>query len=132
MTETTAKPEGRTPGQVLHESLRESAPAAFGYPIGGFATWEQIPQLQRDRLENAARDVTVIERKRIKGLFDQWITITMSEPNAHPPEAWIAAFADLIRDKPQFKLSESDPEAREEAEFLADAATLDTDFRDDR
>lgn len=40
------------------------------------------------------------ERERIKGLFDEWITLIMSEPNSHPPEAWIAGFADLIGDKP--------------------------------
>jgi hypothetical protein len=64
----------------------------------------------------AARDLDAAaktaERARIKGLFDQWITITMSEPNSHPPEAWIAAFADLICDKPQFRLAD-EPAAEE-------------------
>lgn len=50
------------------------------------------------------------ERERIKGLFDRWITIIMSEPNSHPPEAWKIAFADLVSDEPQFPIAGAAPD----------------------
>ena len=99
---------GKTPGQVLHESLQRSASAESGIPIGQYARWDEIRQPRRDRMEDAARDVAAAERERIKGLFGEWITIAMSEPNSHPPEAWIAGFARLIGDKPQFKFADDD------------------------
>jgi len=52
----------------------------------------------------AVQRATVAERERIRALFDTWITIAMSEPSSHPPEAWKIAFADLISDEPQFAI----------------------------
>lgn len=58
-----------------------------------------------DRAEAALAGAAKAERERIRGLFDEWITLAMSEPNSHPPEAWKIAFADLIGDEPQFPLA---------------------------
>ncbi len=44
-----------TPGQALHESLRQSALATFGTATPEFATWNEVPQWQRDRLEDAGK-----------------------------------------------------------------------------
>jgi hypothetical protein len=57
MTDTSdTAPVVVTPGQALHDSLRSSATDTFGLLVSDFATWDQVPQWQRDRLENAARD----------------------------------------------------------------------------
>lgn len=48
---------GKTPGQVLHESLQRSASAESGIPLEQYARWDEILQRQRDRMEDVARDV---------------------------------------------------------------------------
>lgn len=58
----------------------------------------------------AAADGALAERKRIQGLFNDWIEILMAEPNSHPPAAWKAAFDDLIN-APQPAGPDSEPEA---------------------
>jgi hypothetical protein len=48
---------GKTPGQLIHESLCESAVAEFGMPIEAFQPWDQVRESQRTRLEAAAAAV---------------------------------------------------------------------------
>jgi hypothetical protein len=108
-------------GHVAEQAIRDVVAEKFGDTIKRIADEETRRNLAE--IENAVR---ANERNRIKGLFDEWITILMSEPNAHPPEAWIAAFADLISDKPQFKLAEVDPETPERAEFAAASLDIET------
>jgi hypothetical protein len=55
MTEQAAEPP--TLGQVLHDSLRDSAPAAFSRPVSDFATWDRLPPEKQERMEIAAADV---------------------------------------------------------------------------
>jgi len=57
-----------TPGQVLHDSLRASATATFGLLVSDFATWEQVPQWQRERMENAGQDVIAPFAERLSAL----------------------------------------------------------------
>jgi hypothetical protein len=61
------------------------------------------------RLAAPSDSPVAAERERIRALFDKWITIALAEPNAHSPEAWKVAFADLISDRPQFAIAGADP-----------------------
>lgn len=55
---------GPTPGQALHDSLRESAIATFGPAGSGYETWDQVPQWQRDRMEDAGK--AAVEAARLR------------------------------------------------------------------
>jgi hypothetical protein len=48
----------QTPGQAIHDSLRESALTTFGPATPEFITWAEVPQWQRDRLEDAGKAAT--------------------------------------------------------------------------
>jgi hypothetical protein len=62
LTQSEAGLEVATPGRVLLDSLRNSAVAEFGLAVEDFATWEQIPESQRIRMEAAAQDIIADDR----------------------------------------------------------------------
>lgn len=141
---------GKTPGQALHESLRESAGATFGLLVSDFATWDQVPGWQRDRLDSAARDViaayieanggdpvdaraVILEATGVPGYAE-----LLAERNrliAEKPR-WTERLGPVVAcDHPGHREADRNtagdvPEVREEADFLADAASLDTDQRE--
>ena len=47
----------RTPGQAMHDALRESAVIEFDLDIESFEKWEHVRPSQRNRLEAAAQAV---------------------------------------------------------------------------
>ena len=49
-----------TPGQALHDSLRESAVIEFDLDIESFESWDHIRPSQRNRMEAAAQAVLKI------------------------------------------------------------------------
>ena len=76
-------------------------PGAYEAADEAFESYRVGDEGPRDELEAAllaaAERIRADERERITGLFNAWIEILMSEPNAHPPSAWKEAFADLIK-----------------------------------
>lgn len=91
--------------------MTEVIPGAIQVPAGELAAFgllmgrtEKTLTGLRSQLDAEVAEAVAAERERIRLLFDQWITIAMSEPNSHPPEAWKIAFADLISDDPQFAI----------------------------
>lgn len=91
----------------MSEVFTEAVPVPAGELAAFGLMAERLEKLlaeARARLDAEVAKAVKAERDRIRGLFDTWITIAMSEPNSHPPEAWKAAFADLISDKPQFAI----------------------------
>ncbi len=95
----------------LHESAQRAPQPVSGEAVQAFlaadvewarqahpAVWQSLDyDRARALLEAAAPLIAAAERERITGLFGGWIEILMSEPNAHPPSAWKAGFADLLK-----------------------------------
>jgi hypothetical protein len=81
MNATTAPDDGKTSGQLLHESLCESAVAEFGMPLEAFESWDQMRESQRKRLEAAAQAAATGQARlareaaadniRLRGLLDE-------------------------------------------------------------
>jgi len=75
-----------TPGQAAHDSLRDSAPAAFGRPASDFATWDQLPPDKQERMADAGR-------KEIAAYI---------EANGGDPVDWRALVAEAVKPAAEF------------------------------
>jgi hypothetical protein len=76
------------------EQFREWLQAEHGH---SWHAWDQSALTAVKGAWNAGHDsAAAAERERITALFNEWITLIMAEPNAHPPQSWITAFTILV------------------------------------
>jgi uncharacterized membrane-anchored protein len=63
---------GKTAGQAIWESLRETAPQEFGDDSDrAFATWDELPAIRRKRMETAAAAVETQQLRLVREDRDQ-------------------------------------------------------------